>query len=314
MNKYLIFINLLIFSYIKPVIYIFTTAYNRPEFIELQHKTFNKFLKDDFEQIIFNDASEFQMEQLINNECAKYSIRCFRVPQQLHHCYAPSDLGSFLNNNIHSFTASFRHGDGLQFAFEALGFNHDDIVVTLDSDIFLVRDFSIREYLKDHQVSGVPLYKFYDTPAYNKPGYPFLADSPHVSMIFFDIPKMPDVKSLIFKPGMLSYAFYDTGNLLQYYFHSHSDIKFKHMQHDNSIKLQNSSREDLVKLGYYEHQINFIKTYFKLFENPNYKIYYQSDRFAFIANSFLDFGAGRAKVSFNEERFKLYRDYINSII
>ena len=37
---------------------IFTYSYNKPEFIELQYKTFKKFLLDDHELIVFNDAIE----------------------------------------------------------------------------------------------------------------------------------------------------------------------------------------------------------------------------------------------------------------
>jgi len=42
---YLILIINLLFQEIKSIIHIYTTAFNRPDFIELQHKTFKKFLK-----------------------------------------------------------------------------------------------------------------------------------------------------------------------------------------------------------------------------------------------------------------------------
>ena len=35
---------------------IYTYAYNRPDFIEIQHKTFQKFLKDDYEFVVFDDG------------------------------------------------------------------------------------------------------------------------------------------------------------------------------------------------------------------------------------------------------------------
>ena len=49
---------------------IFTYSYNRPDFIEIQEKTFKKFLKDDYEFVVFNDARYPDMQAKIRNTCA----------------------------------------------------------------------------------------------------------------------------------------------------------------------------------------------------------------------------------------------------
>ena len=37
---------------------IFTFAYNHPDFIELQHQLFQKFLKDEYEFVVFDDSKK----------------------------------------------------------------------------------------------------------------------------------------------------------------------------------------------------------------------------------------------------------------
>src|SRR5271156_2071886 len=65
-------------------ILIFTYAFNRPEFIEFQHKTFQKFLKDEYEFIIFSDAKTDSQHKEIESVCFKYDLKCIRIPQEIH--------------------------------------------------------------------------------------------------------------------------------------------------------------------------------------------------------------------------------------
>src|ERR1700684_2505146 len=63
---------------------IITHSYCRPDFIELHHKTFKAFLKNDYEYVVFNDASDPHLKRKIEKTCEKLGIRCIRVPQELH--------------------------------------------------------------------------------------------------------------------------------------------------------------------------------------------------------------------------------------
>ncbi len=53
--------NLYFIAPLSAKVLLFTFAYNRPELIELQYKTFKKFLLDDYELIVINDAKSPDM-------------------------------------------------------------------------------------------------------------------------------------------------------------------------------------------------------------------------------------------------------------
>ena len=87
-NKFKI-ISLLMLSLtnhsIQSKVLIITHSYNRPDFIELQQKTFAKFLKDEYEFVVFNDAeSNPDMFKKIEDTCKRCGIRCIKIPQAIH--------------------------------------------------------------------------------------------------------------------------------------------------------------------------------------------------------------------------------------
>lgn len=59
---------------------IITTVYNRPDFIELQAKTFEKFLKDDYRFVVFNDARD----KTCNGE-SKVPVLCGALSASIFH-------------------------------------------------------------------------------------------------------------------------------------------------------------------------------------------------------------------------------------
>lgn len=67
MNALFFIFALLFFFYgeLPAKIRILTFHYNKPDFIEWQYKTFKRFLMDDFELIVFNDAARSKDEKAI---------------------------------------------------------------------------------------------------------------------------------------------------------------------------------------------------------------------------------------------------------
>jgi diphthamide synthase (EF-2-diphthine--ammonia ligase) len=63
---------------------ILTFHYNQADFIEMQYKTLSKFLKDDFELIVFNDARTEKNKKWIERVCDQYQIKCVRYEPQWH--------------------------------------------------------------------------------------------------------------------------------------------------------------------------------------------------------------------------------------
>jgi len=138
-RKWLVLILLLpVILSAKERLRIFTTAYNRPDFIEKQARTFNAFLQDDYEYIVFNDAPQNDMARNIEQMCQRLHVRCIRVPQNLH---ARGEAG-------------YRHMDCIRYALNQIGFVHEGIVVMIDSDMFLVKPFSIKNYLQGYDIAA----------------------------------------------------------------------------------------------------------------------------------------------------------------
>ena len=82
--KAVFFGGLVFLCSVEAKVLIFTYAYNRPEFIETQYKTFKKFLLDEYEYVVFNDAIEPVLKKKIELMCEKLQIRCILIPQEIH--------------------------------------------------------------------------------------------------------------------------------------------------------------------------------------------------------------------------------------
>jgi hypothetical protein len=137
--KYVLLFCFILVSSINAKVLLISHSFNRPDFIELHVKTFKAFLQDDYQYVVFNDAPGENMKKQIEEMCSKHSIRCIRMPQELHS--RPHDPGA-------------RHIDGIKYAFEKIGFDFDGIVTLVDSDVFLLKPFSIEKYLKGYDIAA----------------------------------------------------------------------------------------------------------------------------------------------------------------
>lgn len=187
---------------------IFTYSYNRADFIEIQHRTFEKFLKDDYEFVVFNDAKDPVCFNEIHQTCSRLGIPCLDMPQHLHLNQAPSHRNAAIVN----------------YSLKKLGFAYDGIVVLLDSDMFLVKDFSVREYLGENPLSG--LYQMRSKGDY-------IIDYLWVGIVFLDMSQLPNKEILDFSPGTIQGTGVDTGGYTHHYLSQHRDlpIKFMNMQY-----------------------------------------------------------------------------------
>ena len=47
---------------------------------------------------------------------------------------------------------NIRHVNSVQYSLDTLGFNHDGIVMIIDSDMFLIKPFSVNDYVRDFDI------------------------------------------------------------------------------------------------------------------------------------------------------------------
>lgn len=210
-NKLLFFILLLgpIF-YISPKVLIITHSYNRPDFIEIQNKTFKFFLQDDYEFIVFSDAPDENMNKAIIDTCNKCNIQCIRIPQEIHKKpYLPREPGDPLNR------PNIRHANCVQYSMDTLGFDHDGPVMVLDSDMFLVRPLNISQEIEGWDIVSI-IRGADNNVTYLWPGLMILVMN-----------KLPNKRTLNFNCGKAGGANVDSGGYSYYYLKNNPSLKIK---------------------------------------------------------------------------------------
>ena len=123
-----------------------TAVVNNPIFIEIQYYTLKKYMKCDYEFIVFNDAKDFidftnggdlTIKTTIENICKQLNIRCIRVNNP-HHAN---------KTNRWCQEPSHRTADSMNVILEYQK-QHPDYYLLLDSDMFLIDDYNIDDYKK----------------------------------------------------------------------------------------------------------------------------------------------------------------------
>jgi len=246
---------------------VFTTAFNRPDFIELQHRLFSQFLQDDFEYIIVSDASSKEMQAQIRQTCDRLNLRLLEVPQGIHdRPYLPRQSGdNFHNPNV-------RHSNSVQWAWDTHFSMHDGPVMLIDSDMFLIRPFSVEKALEDKHLAGV-LWGTADMETGEPYSYLWLA------LILFNNPKLPEKERICFNPGALpgTKAICDSGGWTNLYLRKFGDdLKINHLSYlqghqfycpyryasaqtqDFSHISQDEIAKDLEERGFTQNEINLV--------------------------------------------------------
>ena len=118
---------------------IVTSVVNNPDFIKIQYHTLKKFMKCDYEFIVFNDCKDFKdftngnntkLKQIIEDTCKELDIKCINIPNK-HHI---------------SLGMSSRHADTFNKHVLKYQKENPDKYLILDSDMFLIDYFDINDY------------------------------------------------------------------------------------------------------------------------------------------------------------------------
>lgn len=234
-NNQFVIISLLLLITIAPMsskVLIFTCAYNRPDFIALQAKTFRAFLQDpDYEYVVFNDGQNGDMAQRNEQICAQLGIRCIRMPQHLHT----------------SNEATFRHNDTMNYAFRTLANDFNGLVVLMDSDVFLIKPLNIQQYMQGYDLIGGHQER--------NNGQRVIYISP--VLVFFNMNTLPNKSSINFSPGRILGNDCDNGAYMYYYLKNNPYIKYRLFMAFGTARLPKDAQA-LQELGYDQLAIQFI--------------------------------------------------------
>lgn len=261
---------LLLFFFIvnlQAEIRILSFQYCHPELIEIQYKTLKKFLKDDFELIVFNDGDTPEREGGIREICERYGIRCIRFEQEWHNTdplnqqvkdwisdpanQNPKNPGlipidSTLQQIAHH--PSVMHNHVIQFALTNFGYSHNDIVVLMDGDLFPIRDLDLRSLMSQFPILGISKYWWADDLDYF--WVPFIA---------FDPKRLPDLGDLRFHVDIIKDKLFDSGAHTWHYLKNHPQVSFKKYFVTNDKEDALRSLEALHEKGYTDEEALLIQ-------------------------------------------------------
>lgn len=122
-----------------------TAVVNNPIFIQIQYHTLKKYMKGEYEFIVFNDAKDFAdftnggdctIKSSIEQMCRILDVKCINIPNNHHQ----------LNNRLYQ-EASYRTAESMNFILE-YQIQNPDCYLLLDSDMFLIDYFDVKEYNK----------------------------------------------------------------------------------------------------------------------------------------------------------------------
>jgi hypothetical protein len=206
------------------VIQIFTSVVNRPDFVSLQNKLFEKFLKDDYQFHIVDDSIDSEISNQFRSICLENKFSYYKKPER--------------KNPMNPAQAC---ADTVQWTYDNIILkNHlDDIVFFCDSDLFLIDEFNIEEYMSNAIIAGLPQKRGEVTYMWN-------------GIMFFNMPKITDL-DIDFSDGVVEGEMTDVGGHTYYYFKKNNiemkktDEEFPlYPTHFGDIEIQN----DEVTKGY----------------------------------------------------------------
>ncbi len=220
---------------------IFTHAYNRPDFIEIQYVTFKKFLKADYKFVVFNDAPSDEMSTHIENTCKKLGLDCIRIPQNIHtYAYLYRLPREQVNHPC------VRCANVVQYSLNEMGLAHNDLVMILDSDMFLVKDFDPRSYMHNYDLAGVSQSR------------PKNVHYVWNGLLFFDMRTLPRKDLINFNCGEVYGVPVDVGGQMHHYLKEVSEARVQFIHQDYVKNHASKSTLQLETEGYTKPWINFI--------------------------------------------------------
>jgi hypothetical protein len=312
-----IFLNIPVFGVIR----ILTFHYNEPDFVEIQYKTLKKFLKDDFELIVFNDAKTLENEKGIEDACGRNGIQCVRYRPEWHLNH-PLNLylkGLLQNRSVtpnwewNAYTSideiarnpSVRHSHVIQYALDHFGYDHDDIVVIMDGDNFLINSLSIRALLGSNDL--VMFNQKHDELGRGRRESRIAApkgmEMPWVVFIAFNPSRLPNPYEMQFHVDELDNKIRDTGTAFYKYLKKHPYLKFEafHWQDSGIFRSYFTDRE-LREMGFGDSLIRFI-----------HDISPGNVQF-FIFEHFMHFSAVSAETHYHQHKVVCFRKFIDEIL
>jgi hypothetical protein len=233
------------------MIKIFTFGSNRPDFIGLQLHSFRRHLKEDFEFVVFNNAKydngcggdynglhqaaknlgikmiDVEKDSGLIERCQKIELSCSLFSPQ----------GLYSNANV-------SHAYALCWAWENHISKERGPIAVLDSDVFLVEEIKLTDYLNSHVMANIPDGKKHID------GRVFHYIWP--TFMLADMARLPDPETLNWWCGRIQDTPVDVGGQTYHYFQAHPDLDVKELpkNHYQDFSYDEFRLDDKIVLHY----------------------------------------------------------------
>jgi len=187
---------------------------NRPEFMPVQARCFRRFLRDDYELRIVNSATS-------ESACAEIAATAADLSLPTLNITAPE--GSLPPSDAHA-----------QLIHEVLRNQPTpppgSIICLIDSDMFLLRDFSFHDFLEGYSLAG---------RKDRRSNVRYLVGS---GILAINTALVPSVADLDFTPACIDGVHTDTGGGLYYYLANHPAAKVRGFAYSGKVNTRNGNR------------------------------------------------------------------------
>jgi hypothetical protein len=210
---------------------IYTIANTRPDFIELQMRSFRKYLQEPFEFTVI-DNSQFSIGcrgEGIRDACSRAGAVVIPVQKDqrvVDRCQAVEvEGGAPIFNTSNQYTSvNAAAAYALCWAWENIIVKANDAVCILDSDVFLTAPVNLSSYLEKYQFAWV---------AQARPGIEFIWPV----LFFADLRKLPNPETINWYGGAVNGVRLDVSGQTYHYLQAHPELSNLRIQ-------QQYTRED----------------------------------------------------------------------
>ena len=205
---------------------IYTAADKRPDFIIPQYNSFKKFIKDDYEFVVLNNAIDSKSRRKeISDICLGLGIKCIEVVKDPRFLVIGQQkvftlFGSYRNANVGT-------AYPIKWAWEMMcEDNKDNIFVLIDSDMFICKEITFNNEITYSDGSFIIQYRGIDTE-----GKKAEVTSIWNALCIFDTAKIPKIKEMNWDCGIIKKAYIeghavDVGGYIHYWL-KENNIKYR---------------------------------------------------------------------------------------
>ena len=289
---------------------ILTFHYNHPEFIVLQHRTYSKFFENEYELIVFNDARDPKEEEGIRKTCEQCGLQCIRFEQAWHltsrlneefskisqdPSMSYSWIGGLLPEDFDK-QPSLRHSHVVQYALDNFGYNHDDIVVIADADIFPIRPFNLRDWIRRYDILGLKRVKQNGNTHIEYLWPVFVAFRPK---------ELPNLDDFRFSVDLINGVIDDTGSHTYHYLRRNPQVCVYMCTGYLNGAFTNQSSNKIKKYGFNDREIDLIHA---LPKNLHSQIEFH------LSQHFLHFSGFTFNYDGHDEKFECMKNFLEKIL